>query len=80
MATTTKIYRNDGLEPISLLGVGEILPGGQVSVTAEYHSPINLANYPTIVDVLAEEEKANAVPPSAPEIPFQSINQEVPHE
>lgn len=54
---TTKIFKNTSKKTLNVLGVGEIAPGDQVSITAEYHQPVVLENYPGLVDVLAEEEK-----------------------
>lgn len=54
---TTKIYKNTSKKTINLLGVGEIQPGEQVSITSEFHAPVNLVNYPGVVELVAEEEK-----------------------
>lgn len=56
---TTKIYENRSKKTVFIQDVGEIEPGARVSVTADGHPPINLENFPGVVDVLAEEaEKA----------------------
>lgn len=52
--TTTKIYRNTGKTDLSVIGVGEIPAGEQVSVSSEYHQPVVLANYPGLVELTAE--------------------------
>lgn len=56
----TKIYENTTKQPVTILGVGEISPGERVSVSGEYLPPVNLDNYPGVVDVVAEEEAAAA--------------------
>lgn len=53
---TTKVYKNTSKLPIDVLGLGVIKPGDQVSVSAEYHQPVIVENYPGLVDVLAEEQ------------------------
>ena len=45
---TTKIYKNTGDETIIVTGLGEVLAGQQISITAEYQPQIVLANYPTL--------------------------------
>ena len=55
MQQTTKIYENTTAQPVNVLGVGVIQPHDRISITAEYHAPVNLANYPGVIDVLAEE-------------------------
>lgn len=57
---TTKIYRNDSKKAMNVLGVGEIPAGEQVSLTSEYPPAVVLANYPGLVDVVAEEEVAKS--------------------
>jgi hypothetical protein len=67
---TTKMYENTTDKPINVIGVGMIEAHDRISITAEYHAPVNLANYPGIVDVLAEEAAGNqAVAPEAPAAP-----------
>lgn len=58
--TITRIYRNTSKETYNIPGVGIIEAGGQLSITSEYPAPVNLQNYPGLVDVLAEEEAAAA--------------------
>lgn len=65
MQQTTKIYENTTDKPVNVIGVGVIKPHDRISVTAEFHAPINLVNYPGVIDVLAEEAKG--VPAIAPE-------------
>lgn len=48
---STKLYRNDGKEKLNILGVGELKPGEQISVTTEYQPPVIMANYPGLVDL-----------------------------
>lgn len=55
---TTKLYRNDSEEDIDVLGVGVIPAGQQVSLTGEHLPVVIVENYPGLVDVLAEEAKA----------------------
>lgn len=57
---TTKIYQNTGKEVINVLGVGEIEPGEHVSITSEYHQPVILANYPTVIEVTDESATPEA--------------------
>lgn len=57
MAHTTKLYRNTTKEDINVLGIGVIPAGEQVSVSSEYQAPINVANYPGLIDVSATEEQ-----------------------
>lgn len=56
--TTTKIYKNTSKKTVNILGVGEIEPGKQVSITSEYHQPVVLANFPGVVELVDEEQKA----------------------
>jgi hypothetical protein len=58
---TTKIYKNSGKQKVSVpvLGV-ELKPGEQVSVTSEYHQPLVLENFPGLVELVDEEQKAEA--------------------
>lgn len=65
MAQITKVYKNTTKETINVLGVGEIKGGDQVSITTEYQPPVNLANYPGLVDVSAEEERQAEVDAAA---------------
>ena len=60
MSATTKIYKNTSKKTVNIVGVGEIEPGEQISITTEFHTPINLENYPGVVDVLAQEEEKEA--------------------
>lgn len=55
---TVKIYRNDSDADMDVVGIGEVPAHGQVSIATEYHYPVNLVNYPGLVDVIAEEEAA----------------------
>jgi hypothetical protein len=57
MQQTTKIYENTTDKPVNVIGVGVIEAHDRISVTTEYHAPVNLVNYPGVVDVLAEEAK-----------------------
>jgi predicted deacetylase len=52
---TTKVYENTTEETVNIIGVGDIEPHGRISITSDFHAPVNLANYPGVVDVLAEE-------------------------
>jgi hypothetical protein len=54
---TTKIYKNTGKKKLDILGLGELKPGEQVSVTTDYHTPIRLESYPGLVELVAEEQK-----------------------
>jgi hypothetical protein len=79
---TTKMYENTTDKPMNVIGVGVIEAHDRISVTTEFHAPVNLANYPGLVDVLAEEEangpaKAPASPaPAQPAAPAQQTNSE----
>ena len=74
---STKVYRNDSSEPISILGVGEIPAGDQVSITSEYQPPVVIENYPGLVDVLAEEAAAaEAAPADEAETSQEPINEQ----
>ena len=64
MQQTTRVYENATDKPINVIGVGVIQPHDRISVTTEFHAPVNLANYPGVIDVLAEEAKG--VPAVAP--------------
>jgi hypothetical protein len=63
---TTKIYQNNGKEAVNVIGLGEIPAGEHLSVTSEYHQPVVLANYPTVVELVDEEQKAEAEKLEAP--------------
>ena len=67
---TTKILENTTDQDINVLGVGVIKAHDRISVTTEYHAPVNLINYPGVIDVLAEEAKG--VPAQAPQTPPQA--------
>lgn len=54
---TTKIYKNTGKQTLDVLGLGELKPGDQVSVTTDYHTPIRVDQYPGLVEVVEEEQK-----------------------
>jgi hypothetical protein len=56
-SAVTKIYKNTSKKTLNILGVGELKPGEQVSVTTDNHAPVVLENYPGLVDVEAEEQK-----------------------
>lgn len=64
---TTKIYENRTDKSVNVVGVGVIQAHDRISVTTEFHAPVNLVNYPGVVDVLAEE--AAGKPAVAPEAP-----------
>lgn len=67
--TTTKIYRNTGTDDLSVIGIGDIPAGEQVSISSEYHQPVVLANYPGLVEITAEgyvEEKSVDSPVATP--------------
>lgn len=51
----TLMYRNDTDHSIEVPGWGFIHAGERVSHTAEFLAPLNLLNFPGLVDVLAEE-------------------------
>lgn len=51
----TKLYRNDGKEKIDILGVGELKPGEQISMTGQYLPVVILENYPGLVDLTDPE-------------------------
>lgn len=55
--TTTKIYKNTSKKTLNVLGLGELKPGDQLSVSTEYHTPVNFANYPGLVELVEEEQK-----------------------
>lgn len=48
---TTKIYYNSSKEDLDVLGVDVIPAGGQVSITTEFQPPVQLANYPGLLDI-----------------------------
>ena len=56
MSATTKIYKNTSKKTVNIVGVGEIEAGSQISVTSEFHTPVNLENFPGVVEVVAQEE------------------------
>ena len=63
---TTKIYENTTDKDILIRELGETIPAhDRLSVTTEYHTPINLINYPGIIDLLAHE--AENGPAQAPD-------------
>lgn len=62
----TKVYRNTGDTTLDVLGVGEIAPGEQVSVTSEYQPHVVLENYPGLQEV-SDEEVNQAVSPDETE-------------
>lgn len=64
---TVKIYENTTDEPVNVVGVGVIPAHDRVSVTADFHAPVNLANYPGVIDVLAEEAKHQNTPAQSKE-------------
>jgi hypothetical protein len=53
---TTKIYENTTNESVDMIGVGVIPAHDRISVTSEFPAPVNLENYPGVIDVIAEEE------------------------
>lgn len=55
MPITTKVYKNNGNEPVNIIGVGELQSGEQVSITTEYHQPVVMANYPDVVELTADD-------------------------
>ena len=55
--TTTKIYKNTSHKTLNVLGLGELKPNDQISVTTEYHTPVNLSLYPGLVELVEEEQK-----------------------
>lgn len=76
---TTKIYQNNSDEAVNVIGVGEIPAGEHISVTSDYHQPVVLANYPGVVEVVEEEQKAADEAPQEPAQPEQP-QQEPTHE
>jgi hypothetical protein len=54
---TTKIYENTTDKAVNVVGVGIIKPHDRISVSTEYHAPVNLINFPGVIDVLEEEAK-----------------------
>jgi hypothetical protein len=60
---TTKIYENTTDKAVNVVGVGIIEAHDRISISTEYHAPVNLVNFPGIIDVLAEE--ANGTLPTA---------------
>jgi len=58
MAQITKLYENTTDETIYVQGIGDIPAGDRLSVVSEYPTPVNLANFPGIVEVsgLTDEE------------------------
>lgn len=77
---TTKIYQNNGKETVNVIGVGEIEPGEHISVTSEYHQPVVLSNYPDVVELVEEEQKAEVEVPAAPVEPTAPLAPEQPRE
>ncbi len=53
---TVKIYKNTTAKPVNVIGVGVIEAKSQISVISQYPYPVNLVNYPGIVDLTDEEE------------------------
>lgn len=67
----TRVYRNDSETSYIIPGLGEIGPDQRVSVTSEFPPPINLLNYPGLVDVHEEESAGNGRDyEDQPEAPF----------
>lgn len=52
---TTKIYKNTGKEDVNVIGIGIIPANNQVSITSEFHQPVVLANYPTVVELTGDQ-------------------------
>lgn len=48
---TVKIYKNTNKKAVDVVGVGEIAANSQVSIAAEQHFPVVLANYPGVIDI-----------------------------
>jgi hypothetical protein len=75
MQQTTRMYENITDKPVNVVGIGVIPPHDRVSITAEFHTPINLVNYPGVIDVLAKEAEGvqivapEPLPASAPANP-----------
>lgn len=57
-----KVYRNDSKVVLDVVGIGEIEPGSQVSISGDHMPAVILANYEGLVDVLAEEEAQAPAP------------------
>lgn len=55
----TRQYRNDSETEYNIPGLGWVGPGQRVSFSGEFPPPINLDNYPGLVDVIAEETPAD---------------------
>lgn len=74
---TTKIYQNNTNQAVNVIGLGEIPAGEHLSITSDYHQPVVLSNYPGVVELVEEEQKAADAAPQEPEQPVQ---QEQTHE
>lgn len=48
---TVKVYKNTNKKAVDVVGIGEMRGGEQVSIVAEQHFPVNLANYPGVIDI-----------------------------
>lgn len=59
----TKLYENVTGQDIDVLGVGVVPANDRLSVTSEYPTPVNLVNYPGVIEVsgLTAEDHAAAV-------------------
>ena len=51
----SRVYRNDSETEYQIPGLGWVGPGQRVTFHGEFPPPINLENYPGLVDVEAEE-------------------------
>lgn len=58
---STRIYENTTDKEVNVVGLGEIPAHSRISVTAEFHTPVNLENFPGVVDVLAYEDENGPV-------------------
>ncbi|MDE2100933.1 MAG: hypothetical protein KGL39_27045 [Patescibacteria group bacterium] len=58
----TKIYENTTNKPIEIVGLGTVAPHDRLTEVGEYLTPVNLANYPGLIDVLADEAENGPAP------------------
>ena len=77
---TTKIFSNTTTEDVNILGVGVIPAGEQISVTSDGHAPVNLLNFPGVVELVEQETLAAAEVPvepvASPVVPIKVENGE----
>jgi hypothetical protein len=53
---SVKIYKNTTDKKVNVVGVGEIPPKSQVSISADQHFPVVLTNFPGVVELTEEQE------------------------